>query len=78
MRTKLTLSIEKKTIRKAKALAKKRETTVSQLFADFIEQNSRIEEKLAALNEVSGIIDQPIAAEPGIDYEEHSRKKHGF
>jgi len=78
MRSKLTLSIEKKTIRKAKELAKKKETTVSQLFADFIEQNSRMEEKMAALQEVSGIIDQPVAAEPGEDYEEHVQKKHGF
>lgn len=38
MRSKLTLSIEIETIRKAKTLAGKKETTVSAMFSDFIER----------------------------------------
>jgi hypothetical protein len=78
MRSKLTLSIEKKTINKAKQLAQKRGNTVSKMFADFIEETSRIEEKMDALREVSGIIDLPEAAEPDQEYAGHIRKKHGW
>jgi len=68
MKTKLTLSVDKQTVKKAKKLAKKRNSTVSQMFTDYVEQNSLIEEKLRALNSVSGIINENLAAEPEQDY----------
>jgi len=78
MRSKLTLSIDKQTIRKAKSLARERDSTVSQMFTDFVEQSSRIEEKLNALEKVSGIVDADLAAESEQDYKDKIHKKHGW
>jgi len=52
MKSKLTLSVDKQTVKKAKKLAKKRNSTVSQMFTDYVELNSLIGEKLRALNSV--------------------------
>lgn len=75
MRSKLTLSIEKKTIKQAKSLAKKRKSTVSQLFSDFIEQNSRIEKKMKAFENVKGAVDSSGKKEeqslPGYMHDKH-------
>ena len=49
MKFKLTLSVDKQIVKKAKKLANKRNSTVSQMFSDFIEESSRIEEKLKGL-----------------------------
>jgi hypothetical protein len=78
MRSKLTLSIEKETIQKAKSLAGKKETTVSAMFSDFIERQSKIDQKLKALAHVSGMIDKNLAAEPREVFGEKSWKKHGW
>lgn len=78
MRTKLTLSLESTTISKAKKLAKTKESTVSQLFADFILKQSQLEEKTKALEKVSGLVDMDLAAEPDEDYKNHQLKKHGW
>lgn len=78
MRSKLTLSIDKDTIRKAKSLAKKKDTTVSGMFTEFIELHSQIEAKLNALEKLSGIVDTDIAAEPDEDYGNKIWKKHGW
>lgn len=77
MRTKLTLSIENSVIAKAKSLAERRGKSVSQLFSGFIEQNDRIEEKLDALKNTSGIINANLAAEGEHSYGDHLLKKHG-
>jgi hypothetical protein len=78
MRSKLTLSVDRQSVLKAKELAKKRNTTVSRMFIDFIDQNSRIEQKLNALNKISGIVDADLAAEPETEYNRHRQKKHGW
>jgi len=78
MRSKLTLSIEKETIRKAKSLAGKKETTVSAMFSDFIERQSKIDQKLQALGQLSGMIEKNLAAEPREVFGEKSWKKHGW
>ena len=78
MKSKLTLSVDKQIVKKAKKLANKRNSTVSQMFSDFVEENSRIEEKLKALQSVSGTIDENIAAEPDQDYFESRLNKHGW
>jgi len=78
MRSKLTLSVDEKTIRRAKILAKKRKRSVSRLFSDFIDESSRMEEKMSALKAVSGVIDLPAAAEPDNEYFDHTQKKHGW
>lgn len=78
MRSKLTLSVDKQTIRKAKALAKERDSTVSQMFTDFVNRTSQIEEKLNALEKVSGIVDADLAAEPEQEYKDKITKKHGW
>ena len=49
MKSKLTLSVDKQIVKKAKKLANKRNSTISQMFSDFIEESSRIEEKLKGL-----------------------------
>jgi hypothetical protein len=78
MRSKLTLSVDRQSVLKAKELAKKRNTTVSRMFIDFIDQNSRIEQKLNALNKISGTVDADLAAEPETEYNRHRQKKHGW
>ena len=45
MKSKLTLSVDKQIVKKAKKLANKRNSTISQMFSDFVDENSRIEEK---------------------------------
>lgn len=78
MHSKLTLSIEKETIRKAKIIAGKKETTVSAMFSDFIERQCKIDEKLQALEQVSGMIEKDMAAEPREEFGEKNWKKHGW
>lgn len=78
MKTKLTLSLEESTISMAKRLAKKRHRTVSQMFDDYIKTSSLLEEKIAALEQVSGLVDLDLAAEPEEDYKNHQLKKHGW
>lgn len=78
MKSKLTLSIEVNVIQEAKELAKKNNSTVSQMFTDFVESQKKMQKKLAALNKVSGSITTNIAAEGGEDYGDHLHKKHGW
>lgn len=78
MKSKLTLSINKRTIAKAKKLARQNNSTVSQMVEDYIEQASKIGEKLRAKERVSGIIDADLAAEEGERYSEEVLKKHGW
>ncbi|MDR9419923.1 DUF6364 family protein [Gracilimonas sp.] len=78
MKSKLTLSIKGDVIQEAKELAKKNDTTVSQMFTDFVESQKKMQKKLAALNKVSGSITTNIAAEDGEDYGDHLHKKHGW
>lgn len=78
MKSKLTLSINKATIEKAKNLAKKRDSTVSQMVEDYIEHTSRVEEKLRAKEKISGIIDANLAANEEVEYSNEVYKKHGW
>ncbi|MEX2478028.1 MAG: DUF6364 family protein [Gracilimonas sp.] len=78
MKSKLTLSIQEEIIEQAKELAKEKETTVSQMFSDFVESQKTMREKLASLNKISGSITSNIAAEDGEEYGDHLHKKHGW
>jgi glucokinase len=78
MKSKLTLSIQKETIAKAKELAKKRYSTVSQMVEEYFERTSKIEEKLQAIENISGIVDADLAAEEGDQYSKEIHKKHGW
>ena len=78
MKSKLTLSIDEEVILQAKELAKEKDSTVSQMFTDFIESHKKMQAKLAALNKVSGSITSNIATEEGEDYGEYLNKKHGW
>lgn len=78
MKSKLTLSIEKETIVKAKELARKRNSTVSQMIEDYIEQTDQIEKKLRAKERVSGIIESELAADADITHSKELNKKHGW
>lgn len=42
MKTKLTLSVEKETLHKARLLSKRKKTSVSRLFEEFVQQQERI------------------------------------
>lgn len=78
MKSKLTLSIHKETIVKAKELARKRNSTVSQMVEEYIERTSRIDEKLRAKEKISGIFEADLAAEEGEEYSKEIHKKHGW
>lgn len=78
MKSKLTLSIHKESIVKAKELARKRNSTVSQMVEEYIERTSKIEEKLQAKERISGIVDADLAAEEGEEYSKKIHKKHGW
>lgn len=78
MKSKLTLSIHKETIIKAKELARKRNSTVSQMVEEYFERSSKIDEKLRAKEKISGIIDADLAAEEGEEYSREIHKKHGW
>lgn len=78
MKSKLTLSIHKETIAKAKELARQRNSTVSKMVEEYIESTSRIDEKLRAKESISGIIDADLAAEEGDQYSKKVIKKHGW
>lgn len=78
MKSKLTLSIEENVIQEAKELAKKNDTTVSQMFTDFVESQKKMQKKLTALNKISGSITTNVAAEDGEDYGDHLNKKHDW
>ncbi|NBC05298.1 MAG: antitoxin [Bacteroidetes bacterium] len=78
MKSKLTLSIQKETIAKAKELAKKRNSTVSQMVEEYFERTSKIEEKLQAIENISGIVEADLAAEQGDQYSKEIIKKHGW
>lgn len=78
MKSKLTLSIHKETIVKAKELAKKRNSTVSQMVEEFIERTSKIDDKLRAIENISGIVKADLAAEEGDQYSKEITKKHGW
>ncbi|MEX0845259.1 MAG: DUF6364 family protein [Balneolaceae bacterium] len=78
MKSKLTLSIDEEVILQAKELAKEKDSTVSQMFTDFVESQKKMQIKLTALNKVSGSITSNIAAEEGEDYVDHLNKKHGW
>lgn len=78
MKSKITLSIQKETIAKAKELAKKRNSTVSQMVEEYFERTCKIEEKLQAIENINGIIDADLAAEEGDQYSKEIIKKHGW
>jgi hypothetical protein len=78
MKSKLTLSIEANLIQEAKELAKENDTTVSQMFTDFVQSKKKMQKKLTALNKISGSITTDLAAEDGEDYGNHLHKKHGW
>ncbi|MFD2533012.1 DUF6364 family protein [Gracilimonas halophila] len=78
MKSKLTLSIEGNVIQEAKELAKENDTTVSQMFTDFVQSQKKMQKKLTALNKISGLITTNLAAEDGEDYGDHLHKKHGW
>lgn len=78
MKSKLTLSIHKETIAKAKELARKRNSTVSQMVEEYIERTSKIDEKLRAIESISGIVEADLAAEEGDQYSKEISKKHGW
>ena len=78
MKSKLTLSIYKETIAKAKKLADERNSTVSQMVEEYIERTSQIEQKLRAKERISGIIDADLAVEEEEQYTKEIMKKHGW
>lgn len=78
MKSKLTLSINKETIAKAKKLADERNSTVSQMVEEYIERTSQIEQKLRAKERISGIIDADLAADEEEQYTKEIMKKHGW
>lgn len=78
MKSKLTLSINQRTIAKAKKIAKERDSTVSQMVEEYIEHTSRVEEKLRAKEKISGIIDANLTAEEEVGYSKEVHKKHGW
>lgn len=78
MKSKLTLSIDDNVIQDAKEFAKNNDTTVSQMFTDFVESQKKMQKKLTALNKISGSITTNIAAEDGEDFGDHLHKKHGW
>lgn len=78
MKSKLILSIHKETIAKAKELARKRNSIVSQMVEEYFERISRIDEKLRAKESISGIIDDNLAAGKSDQYSKEIQKKHGF
>lgn len=78
MKSKLTLSIQKETIAKAKELAKKRNSTVSQMVEEYFERTSKMEEKLRAIENISGIVEADLASEEGDQYSKEMNKKHGW
>lgn len=78
MKSKLTLSIHKETIAKAKELARNRNSTVSRMVEEFIERTSRIDEKLRVKENISGIIDADLAAKKDDQYSNEIHKKHGW
>lgn len=59
MKAKLTLSVEKETLHKARTLSKRRKTSVSRLFEEFVQQQDRIEpisEPHAVIDKLTGIL----------------------
>lgn len=59
MKTKLTLSVEKETLHKARTLSKRRKTSVSRLFEEFVEQQERIQplaQPHAVIDKLTGIL----------------------
>lgn len=78
MKSKLTLSIEKEAIVKAKELARRRNSTVSQMIEDYIERTDQIDKKLRAKERISGIIDSDLAADADVTYSNEVNKKHGW
>lgn len=78
MKSKITLSIHKETIAKAKKLARKRNTTVSQIVEDYIESTSKIDEKLREKEKISGIIDADLSADKRHQYLSDIYTKQGW
>lgn len=78
MKSKLTLSIEENIIQEAKELAKENDSTVSQMFSDFVQSQQKMQKKLSSLHKISGSITTNIAADEGEEYGDHLHKKHGW
>ncbi len=59
MKTKLTLSVEKETLHKARTISKRKKTSVSRLFEEFVQQQERMQpvsEPHAVIDKLTGIL----------------------
>lgn len=78
MNTKLTLRMDRKLIKKAKAEARKRGKSVSQMTAEFIESLSQKDPRAHTLPPITGSLVGALKSsklsEP--DYRQHLREKH--
>ena len=74
MKTKLTLSIAKKTLVKAKRLSLRRKTSLSKLFEEYIEKNQASSETPIS-DSLTGILENDRRSYDVIKYEA-IRKKH--
>ncbi|MGB0409330.1 MAG: DUF6364 family protein [Opitutales bacterium] len=79
MQTKLTLRVEAALVRKAKLLAKKRGTSVSRIFAEYISkqtENLPLEELPPVTASMLGVVNQPGAKVDESDYLEHLEERY--
>ena len=81
MTTKLTLSIEKKTIEKAKILSLKRGKSISKIVEDYLNSITEKEEKKgSAVEKLSGVLKNRVPVKEGWKEakENYLKKKHGL
>ncbi len=79
--TKLTLSLDEETIKKAKKIAKKHKTSVSKMASDYFDAISRMEKEKTAgtpvLNELTGVLADKKGAKNAVKgHKKHLRRKY--
>ena len=70
---KLTLSVDERLIRRAKRFSKRNETTVSQLFSEFVQSLDEDRAGSSVVESLTGILSGELSRE---DYREHLREKY--
>ena len=70
---KLTLSVDERLIRRAKRFSKRNETTVSQLFSEFVESLDEDRAGSSVVESLTGILSGELSRE---DYREHLRETY--
>lgn len=79
MQTKLTLRVEEALVRKAKLLAKKRGTSVSRIFGDYISKQTEelpVEELPPVTASMLGVINQSGTSLSESDYRQHLEDRY--